>query len=133
MTIILSIPGKPRPKPAGCIKYAHGKPYISMDKAGYNKYVADVVQTISYQYNDKVIQPYGFVYHFQVPNLLRLGDITNCMEALQDCLVKAKVIKNDTPAIVNKVSISLQITNKYLTNIYLCDKLDYIDIVERFL
>lgn len=135
--IHLIIPGKPKPKPAGCLKYSHGRPYISMNRDGYMEYCNEVYRHILYQYGiiHTSIQPYGFVYHFIVPNLLRLGDITNCMESLQDCLVKSKLIKNDTPKFVNKVYIHLDIkpNEKHLTNIYLCDKIEFSEIVSRFL
>lgn len=121
--LTILIPGKPKPKPAGTLKFSHGRPFLSMDKNGYGVYCKKTISTISLQ-SDNTVYPYGIVYHFEVPNLLRLGDITNCAEAIQDCLVKAKVIDNDTPKIVNKVFTSLKISNKYLTSVYLCDNLE---------
>lgn len=130
--IKIILAGKPKPKPAGSLKYSSGRAIMSMNKNGYKSYCIETIRFIQKQCKCDIQEPYGFVYHFIVPNLCRLGDMTNCMEAIQDCIVKSGIIKNDTPKIVNKVFMSLNVdkTFGYLTKVYICnDKIEYINTV----
>lgn len=126
--MLIRIPGKPKPKPAGCIKYRGNMPFISMDKNGYKAWQENVVRYIVFNfYNPTPITPYGIIYIICVPNLKGLGDVTNIMEALQDALVKAKVIKDDRPGILKNVSVTLKLADDYCSFIHLCyNKQEYI-------
>ena len=116
--IIFLVNGKPKPKPAGCIKYAHNKAYLSMDKNGYLAYCDNVVAQLKTQYTHNIpLSPYGITYKIGVPSIKGLGDLTNIMEALQDCLVKSKIIKDDRPSVVKRVSVSLIDCSVYQSSI----------------
>lgn len=140
MGLIFQIKGKVSPKPAGTMYYRHGRATISMAKNGYHQFCDYVIVQLKDQ--DKLINPMGFkrliphglIFDFKVPNLLRLGDMSNMAETLQDCLVKAEIIKNDNPSVVNKLFVNLAVDKRfdYSTNIYVCDSnSEFFDIILR--
>lgn len=140
MGLIFQIKGKVVPKPAGAMYYRHGRPVISMAKNGYHQFCDCAISQLKEQnklinpMRFKKIIPYGLIFDFKVPNLLRLGDMSNMAETLQDCLVKAQIIKNDNPSVVNKLFVNLVADKRfdYSTNIYICDsKSEFFDIIMR--
>lgn len=126
--------GKPKPKPAGCIKYTRGRAYISMDVRGYSKWKAKHVKDL--QNIPKGIKAYGIVYNVIVPNRFQLGDLTNITNAVQDIMVDAEILKDDNSKHVNKVYEVLTISKDidYAVEVYFCQsKSEFGLVVNRFL
>lgn len=131
----LVLEGKPKPKPAGCIKYSHGKAYISMDVRGYNKWKDSHVKKIKHEIN-KSVTPYGIVYNVKVTNRQRLGDLTNITNAIQDILVQSDVLVDDSTRYVKKVFEVLTESTEigYSVEVFLCESQNEFSlVVKRFL
>lgn len=132
----ITLPGKPKPKPAGCIKYRNGRAYLSMDVRGYKKWQAKHKKALISKNIPIQDRPFGIVYQVIVPNRKGLGDLTNITNAVQDVLVQASVIPDDNSTHIRNVFECLTVDpdSGYFTNIWICrTKTEFIRIINSLL
>lgn len=128
--------GKPKPKPAGCIKYSHGRAYISMDVRGYTNWKKSHIKTLTTSKPKIPLNVYGIVYNVVVPNRQRLGDLTNITNAIQDILVDSQILPDDSTRWVNKVYevLTVNASLDYYVEVYLTEnRSEFSSVIYRFL